>query len=58
MISCKNALTGVSVSDAYMTSISTSRLLDFGTCLAVEIATSDWLKNNQGQNLKYHKTLK
>ena len=58
MINCKNALTGVSVSDAYITSISTSRLVDFGTCLAVETATSDWLENNQGQNLKYHKTLK
>ena len=58
MISCKSALTGVSVSDAYITSISTSRLVVFGTCLAVETATSDWLENNQGQNLKYHKTLK
>ena len=44
MISCKSALTGVSVSDAYITSISTSRLVDFGTCLAVETATSDWLE--------------
>lgn len=58
MISCKSALTGVSVSDAYITSISTSRFVDFGTCLAAETATSDWLENNQGQNLKYHKTLK
>ena len=58
MINCKSALTGVSVSDAYMTSISTSWLVDFGTCFAVETATSDWLENNQGQNLKHHKTLK
>ena len=44
MINCESALTGVRVSDAYMTAISTTSLVDFGTCLAVETATSDWLE--------------